>query len=48
MCCYHQHACISVCLSLQSASPVSETSMNDSGHKGNTGKLLNSRVLGVL
>ena len=31
-----------VCLS------VSQTSMDDSGHKGNTGQLLNSRVLGVL
>ena len=31
-----------VCLS------VSQTSMDDSGHKGNTGKLLNSRVLDVL
>ena len=28
--------------------PVSQTSMDDSGHKGNTGQLLNSRVLGVL
>ena len=27
---------------------VSQTSMDDSGHKGNTGQLLNSRVLGVL
>ena len=27
---------------------VSETSMDYSGHKGNTGQLLNSRVLGVL
>ena len=33
---------LSVCLS------VSQTSMDDSGHKGNTGQLLNSRVLGVL
>ena len=31
-----------VCLS------VSETSMDDSGHKGNAEQLLNSRVLGVL
>ena len=31
-----------VCLS------VSQTSVDDSGHKGNTGQLLNSRVLGVL
>ena len=31
-----------VCLS------VSQTSMDDSDHKGNTGQLLNSRVLGVL
>ena len=27
---------------------VSQTVMDDSGHKGNTGQLLNSRVLGVL
>ena len=27
---------------------VSQTSMDDSGHKGNTGQFLNSRVLGVL
>ena len=27
---------------------VSQTSMDDSGHQGNTGQLLNSRVLGVL
>ena len=27
---------------------VIQTSIDDSGHKGNTGKLLNSRVLGVL
>ena len=27
---------------------VSQTSMDDSGHKGNIGQLLNSRVLGVL
>ena len=31
-----------VCLS------VSQTLMYDSGHKGNTGQALNSRVLGVL
>ena len=31
-----------VCLSF------SQTSVDDSGHKGNTGQLLNSRVLGVL
>ena len=42
MCYYHQHACLLVCLS------VSQTSMDDSGHKGNIGQLLNSRVLGVL
>ena len=44
MCYYHQPpTCLSlVCL------PVSQTSMDDSGHKGNTGQLLNSRVLGVL
>ena len=27
---------------------VSQTSMDDSGHKGNTGQLLNSRVLSGL
>ena len=42
MCDYYQHACLLVCLS------VSQTSMDDSSHKRNTGKLLNSRVLGVL
>ena len=45
MCYYHQHASLPVspaCLS------VSQTSMDDSGYKGNTGQLLNSRVLGVL
>ena len=49
MCYCHQHACIffgllvsSVCLS------VSQTSMDDSGHKENTEQLLNSRVLRVL
>ena len=42
MCYYHQHACLLVCLS------VSQTSMDDSGHKENTGRLLNSRTLGVL
>ena len=42
MCYYNQHACLLVCLS------VSQTSVDDSGHKGNAGQLLNSRVLGVL
>ena len=42
MCYYRQHACLLVSLS------VSQTSMDDSGHKGNTRQLLNSRVLGVL
>ena len=32
---YHQHACLFVCLSLLSAT-VSQTSVNDSGRKGNT------------
>ena len=46
MCYYHQqHACFFVCLSLLS---VSQTSMDDSGHRGNARRLLNSRVLGVL
>ena len=42
MCYYHQHACLLVCL------PVRQTSMDDSGKNGNTGQLLNSRVVGVL
>ena len=42
MCYYHKHACLLACL------PVNQTSMDDSGHKGNIGQLLNSRVLGVL
>ena len=42
--CYYHHACFLVCLSLLS---VIETSMDDSGHKGNTVQLLNSRVLEV-
>ena len=42
MCYYHQHTCLLVCLS------VSQTAMDDSGHKGNTGQLLNLRLLGVL
>ena len=34
----HQHACLLVCLSLLPAClPVSQTSVDDSGHKGNTG-----------
>ena len=44
VCYYFQHACLLVCLSLLS---VSQTSMDDSVHKGNTGQLLSSRVLGV-
>ena len=35
MCYYHQHACLFVCLPLLSVC-VSQTSMDDSGHKGNT------------
>ena len=47
MCYYRQHACLGlpvppVCLF------VSQTSMDNSGHKGNTGQVLNSKVLGVL
>ena len=46
MCYYHEHAfglpVFPICPS------VSQTSMDDSGHKENTGQLLNSRVLGVL
>ena len=42
MCSCHQHTCLLVCLS------ASQISMDDSGHKGDTGQLLNSRVLGVL
>ena len=45
MCYYHQHACLPVSSVWLSAS---ETSMDDSGHKGSTGQLFNSRVLGVL
>ena len=41
MCCYHHHACLLVCLSPACLS-VSQTSMDDSGHKENTGQLLNS------
>ena len=37
MCYYHQHACLLVCQVL-SACFVSQTSMDDSGHKGNTVK----------
>ena len=41
--------CLSFCLPVSPVYPsVSQTSMNDSGHKGNTWQLLNSRVLGVL
>ena len=47
MCYYHQHACLLVCLSPACLS-VNQTLMDDSGHKGNTGQLLNSRVQGVL
>ena len=47
MCYYHQHASFGLPVSLVSLS-VSQTSMDDSGHKGNTGQLLNSRVLSVL
>ena len=46
MCYFHQHACLLVCQSVTDS--VSQTSMDDSGHKGNTVQLLNSRVLGVL
>ena len=44
---YHQHASLMVCLSLLSAC-ISQNSMDDLGHTGNTGQLLNSRVLDVL
>ena len=47
MCYYHQHACLLVSVSPVCLS-VRQTSMDDSGHKGNTGQLLNSRILGVL
>ena len=40
MCYYHQHACLFVCLSLLPVClSVSQTSMDNSGHKGNTGQL---------
>ena len=44
MCYYYQHGfpVSPACLS------VSQTLMDDSGHMGNTGQLLNSRVLDVL
>ena len=42
-------ACLSFGLPVSPAClSVSQTSMDDSGHKGNTEQLLNSRVLGVL
>ena len=42
-------ACLSFILPVSPASlSVSQYSVDDSGHKGNTGQLLNSRVLGVL
>ena len=41
--------CLSFCLPVSPVYwSVRQTSMNDSGHKGNTWKLLNTRVLGVL
>ena len=51
--CYYPLTCLSfglpVCLSVSPVClSVSQTLMDDSGHKGNTGQLLNSRVLGVL
>ena len=47
--CNYQHACLLACLSLLPAClSVSQTSRDDSGHWGNTGQLLNARVLGVL
>ena len=38
MCYYHQNACLLVCLSPVCLS-VSQTSRDDSGHKGNTGQM---------
>ena len=47
MCYYHQHA-LSFGLPVSPVGlSVSQTSMNDSGHKGNTRQLLNLRVLGI-
>ena len=41
--------CLPVCLPVSpSFLSVSETSMDDSGHKENTEQIFNSRVLGVL
>ena len=41
--------CLSFCLPVSPVClSVSQTSMDDSGHRGNTGQLLNSRVLGLL
>ena len=45
MCYYHQHACLLVCLPPHACLSSSQTSVDDSGHKGNAGQLLNSRVL---
>ena len=46
MCYYQQHACLLVCLFLLSG--CLSVKLDDSGHKGNTGQLLNSRVVDVL
>ena len=50
MCYYHQHACFFVCLSLLSGclSVCLSVKLQLMIHNGNTGQLLNSRVLGVL
>ena len=53
MCYYHQHVCLFVCPSLLSACLSFKLdfichSVDDSGHKGNTEQLLNSRVPRVL
>ena len=49
MCYYHQPTCLSFGLPVSpTCLSVGQTSVDHSGHKGNTGQLLNSRVLGVL
>ena len=49
MCYYPQQACLLVCLSVSPVYlSVIQTSVVDSGHKGNTGQLMNSSVLSVL
>ena len=46
--CYYPYLSFGLPVSPTCLSVSHQTSMDDSGHKGNTGQLLNSRVLGVL